>query len=440
MSLDTLTQWLTTNESALSAVAALIIIVGLLLSPFGRFLRGSERRNKVKTNRLEASSSGTRRAIFISPFTTIGNDDKAQLITLGLIGELSNAMSRTSGTSIVLSEEKADYVLSGTLFYEASRVRILATLTDGNQSTQLWSQEFKGSDSSIMDLRQKICAAIAIELGGEFMSQEFSRMDSSSTKNADAWSYVVHSAHMVIQRGGGSTVWDEAIAVANRAVKLDSNYAAAHARLAALYAERVWMFLSKDINKDIEQSVACAERAIELAAFDPYVLMNCGQGFCLSGQQTRGHEILTRALKAIPHDVLCQLFYWANLASIGNKEACREALITVYSEIEAYPNHPIAPLLGGVAALLNLNLGNHQQAKSLLQRTYDLMPGMSFYGVIYSGLLKESGELALADSVKNDLLSRGFNVSRLYFDELFSILPAGVSPSIRTLIDTNQID
>lgn len=423
MLLQSIIDWLDEYEAALSALAALAVLAGLVLAPL-RFLAVRRRSAAavavpdVSAPEAQAAPAPrVRRTVFVAPFACVGDEDRIGVLALGLGTELGNALALTSGTRVVLTEAGADYIVSGSVLDTGDDIRVLARLVN-REGEQLWSHGYDSPLAGFLGTQRDLCAAIVTELGGEFMSREFERMQISTTQNMDAWAHTVHSAHMVIQRGGGPTVWDEAIEEARKAVALDPGYAAAHARLAALHGERVVCFVSRDVPADIEAARGSAERGMALAAHDPYVLMNCGQGWNHAGQPQRAREVLERAHRALPHDLLCSFFRWSNLAITGSEAEMRAATTEIAGEIERYPTHPLHPALYGVAGLLALQLGDATAACSSLRHTYETWPGVAYYSVAYAAALANLGDSDAAQRVMDDLTARGFDVSPTYLDAL----------------------
>lgn len=413
MNLDLILDWLDRNEGVLSAIAAMVVILGLLLTPL-RLLVKRGRRSGAASPEAEAGDSvplsGVGRTVYIATFQSIGDDDSLSVMALGIGTELGHALSRTSGTRVVLTEDRARYGVSGSLMQVGEEIRVLARLAD-NSGEQIWSHAYDAPREGFLSLQREICADIATEIGGEFMSREFENMSFSRTSSTDAWAHTVHSAHMVIQRGGGANTWNDAIDEANKAIDLDPSYAQAHARLAALHGERIGNFVSPDIRADRDAAIACAERAIELGAHDPFVLMNSGQGLSNAGEAERGRELLERAHRAIPHDALCSVFLWNNFLSTGTEAELRDAIVQGERELQRYPNHPLAAIVHGTVGAMHLHIGEIEASRALLRRSYNAAPGIAYFGACYAVALHALGSGSDAEVVIDDYVARGFRLN-----------------------------
>lgn len=430
MDLQAVVDWLDRYEAALSAVAAIIVILGLLLSPLRSWLLGRAKSSEPAAS--PASSPPPReesphRAVFVAPFEVAGDD---QVLAVGLASELSNALSRTAGVEVVLAAEAADYVVSGTLLPHTDQMRVLARLSDRRGGRQLWAQDYELAREGFFHVQREITGAIVTEIGGELMSREFERMRFSTTESNDAWALTVHSANMVIQQRGGATTWDEAIGYAERAVAIDPDYAPAHGRLAALRSERISQFLSPDIAADVAATRAAADRASTLASFDPYVMMNCGQAWTLIGELTRGRDAIEQAHRAVPYDVLCWQFRWINIALSGDAEAIAAELPRVTAEIARYPNHPIGPFLWGVVGLMRVDTGDVPGAIEALRRCHDAAPGVGTYSAGLAALLHATGRTEEAAAIVRGMRERGFRLNRAYVDELAVAIPSSAIPAL----------
>jgi predicted Zn-dependent protease len=192
------------------------------------------------------------------------------------------------------------------------------------------------------------------------------------------------------------------------------DYGAAHARLAALCGERIIMLASPDARSDQQRALASAKRAIELSGHDPYTLMNAAQGLALCGESERANRMLTRALKALPHDLLCWLFYWSSRATSAPDSELPELIDALNRAVDTYSAHPLAVAFRGTAGICHLKLGHFAKAKSILQECVDDAPGFSFWGVALASVHALEGNAGLSRRVLGDLASQRFRADREY--------------------------
>jgi len=450
--MDTLTAllaWIETRESLLSGIAAIIAVLGVLGFPIVSLTRRVRARGRASHDGTAAKSTAapSRRpsvksatiAIGIARFDAPTGHERDLGLARGLGSELGHALARlgdvravplmTLGESAqsldsLRNELQLQYLLTGSLQLAGARVRVLAQLVSVADGSQLWTRDYERDTADLFELQREIAGAIAREIGGELMHAEYSRMRLAGPESLDAWSLTVHSAHIVIERRGGVATWNEAIECARKAIVLAPGYASAHARLAALTAERMLFFASDDPARDFDEALAAADRAYQLASFDPYTLMNCGQAWSSCGERARARAALDKAVTLLPHDLLAWNFYWSHLSTWGTDDEVRAAENGLDRLLADHESHPLAPAWQGLRGMTRARHGDLEGARTDLQASFEAAPGFSIFGASLAALHAASGRPGDARRIIEQLGALGFRVTADYTQRLRSHAPA----------------
>jgi predicted Zn-dependent protease len=205
---------------------------------------------------------------------------------------------------------------------------------------------------------------------------------------------------------------------------LAPDYGSAHARLSALSAERLIMLASPDPLLDQQRALDGARKAIELSGNDPYALMNAAQGLTICGDPHRARRMLARALKALPHDLLCWTFYWNNCATILPDGELPALIENILKTVSAHATHPLAAPMNGIAGSCYFRLGDLVRARAALQAADDDAPGFPMFALFLAAVHAAEGSVDKAGQVLTDIAKRGFRTDRAYMEALGRTAPS----------------
>ncbi len=145
--------WFRENESVLSGIAALVAIVGILLSPLGGNIKvlfsGAKPRTGAQQS-LEAkpgpSPDGLGRptgkpAIYIEPFS--GSSEAASTLALELYEEVRRAVANFTGSILVSDIARASYIARVNVLLSGSRCRTTVLMQDLNSHEDFLSERFE---------------------------------------------------------------------------------------------------------------------------------------------------------------------------------------------------------------------------------------------------------------------------------------------------------
>ena len=292
-------------------------------------------------------------SIAVLPFNNMSEDQSQEYFVDGMTEDLITDLSQISGLFViarnssfsykghhvkvhqVAEELGVRYVLEGSVRRAGNEVRINAQLIDATTGGHLWAERYDGTMNDVFDLQDQvtgqIVAALAVSLTGEERVQQ-ARHD---TENVEA-----HDAYLqgwALYKLLTPEDLAKAIPFFEQAIRLDPNYAQAHAALASLYwdvYQNDWAFdlgmpssrAESRANKHLEEAleapiplahtlqsrmfsawgfpieaVAEAEKAVELDANDATALSGLAHALVQAGRPKDGLAYIEEAMRLDPH-------------------------------------------------------------------------------------------------------------------------------------------
>jgi adenylate cyclase len=259
-----------------------------------------------------------RPSIAVLPFENLSHDPGVDILSDGLVEDVITLLARVPGFFVISRvssfayrgavpdlrrvgrELGVRYVVQGSIRVSGERARIVAKLAEAETGRELWSQRFDVARSETLDLQDEIARAIIVELEPELTRAELKVIQRQRPENLDAWSHYRKAVGAIAMHGWNEDSAAEAICELKEAVRLDPNFALAHALLALIIAFGANLSLIDDVEGVREQAQQAAERALELDPESAQVLGFAGCAIADLGKYDRGCEILERAIESDP--------------------------------------------------------------------------------------------------------------------------------------------
>ncbi len=255
--LASLFEWIGENEAVLSGIAATIVILGVLFTPLGsgmRALLGTKRDQTAGPPSPSASHEpplvSDRPSIAVLPFANLSGDPEHEFLADGLSEEIILGLSRikqffviarnssftykgtTTDSQQISRELGVRYVLEGSVRKHGDRVRVSAQLVDANDRRTAWAERFDRPLERILDLDDEVTEAIVAALQPALRGAEAELARRAAPEDLTAWA-LVNRAWVGVQSDLGSREAAEAaVDACEEALRLDPEYALAHAVLA----------------------------------------------------------------------------------------------------------------------------------------------------------------------------------------------------------------
>jgi len=384
-----------TRRRPLGLVAGLLLAVGIAAYLVGSSLdrageegapaAGDERMAQGKDGGASPSRSKgpPQVTLAVLPFHPLNSPDEIGFLGVGIpdaiITKLANARQmRLRPTSAILTYESqrvnpqeagqalaSDYVLTGTLQEAGERFRASVQLVRVGDGATVWGERYDLPRSDLLVLQDSIAAKVAATLEIQMTAAERERLYRRYTDNVAAYELYLKGRSQLVRYKTEST--RAAVEAFEKALRLDPDYALAHAGLAMASA-----LTSRDASeaeaKDwVNRAQAEVDRALKLdpglaEAHEARAAVYRNTEFDWEGtiRESRRALELNPNLE-LPHVYLSAAFYHLGLLDLAEAEA-RTAL-----EINPVAVEPRR--LRGNAALIS---GRFEEAVSLLEEVQRL--------------------------------------------------------------------
>jgi adenylate cyclase len=284
--LSSIRTWLSDNEAAISAVAAMIVIGGVVFAGF-RWLvsRRPEPTKKISPDEDPLLALPTGPVVAVLPFENLSGDPEQEYFSDGLTDDIITALSRFKDLFVIArnstfrykgqavdvrqlnKELGARYVLEGSVQRAGDTLRVTAQLLDAKDGTHLWAETYDRelSPSSIFAVQDEITEQVAAAIGGGFgvvYRERLAQIRGKPTDHLDAYECVLQFGAFARDK----LVPTEHAKVRDaleRAVKLDPDYAEAWASLCHVYIAEIAL----DFNPrpgPLDRASEAARRAVDL--------------------------------------------------------------------------------------------------------------------------------------------------------------------------------
>jgi serine/threonine-protein kinase len=185
---------------------------------------------------LENRSGDREREYFADGMTDALIAELSRISALKVISRTSVMPYKSSGKSLkqVASELGVDGVIEGSVLPDGDQVRITVRLIHGPTDRHLWSDSYQRELRSILALQSDVARAVAREIRVTLTSQDQQRLANPDNVDRDAYEAYLRGLQYADQQTDDGQ--KKSIELLEQAVRLDPQFASAHARLAMSYA------------------------------------------------------------------------------------------------------------------------------------------------------------------------------------------------------------
>jgi len=288
-------------------------------------------------------------SIAVLPFENQSADPDVEYLSDGIAESLINALARSSDLKVISRTSAFAFkgsqeairdigrklgvraLLVGRLVQRGDQIALSAELVDVADERQLWGGRYERSLSDLLDVEQELTRTILDKLRLSLSGQETERLAGRGTRNPEAYQLYLKGRHF---SEGTATEMDKGLEAFEQAVRLDPNYALAHAAIAEAYLLRV---LHGTSNPDDARRAAreALDRAVAIDPDLPDAHIVAGNVRLLfDWDWTAAEAEFRRAMEAAPASSLAQMEYAWCLWSAGRYD---EALVHSKKALELDP-------------------------------------------------------------------------------------------------------
>jgi adenylate cyclase len=292
------------------------------------------------------------------------------------------------------------YILEGSVRKAGERVRITAQLVDASTGGHLWAERYDRDLEDIFSLQDEVTQKIVSALAVKLTQDEQERMEHRYTDNLEAYDYFLRGLEYINRYTEEAN--DEARNMLQRAIDLDSRFAAAYGHMSLTH----WIEWSLGWTQDSQ----CLERALELAQKAAALDDSLPEAYRVLGilclwkkQHDQAITLTERAITLSPNyaDAIAQLGHVLSFA--GKPE---ESIELAKTAMVLNPVYPVVYLWDlGHAYMLT---GRYEKAIAaftrVLHRNPNFSPARIYLAISYSELGRsaqaqtEAGEFARMSS------------------------------------------
>jgi adenylate cyclase len=197
-------------------------------------------------------------AIAVLPFENLSAEPDSAFFTDGLHDTVIGHLSRVSGLRVISRtsvmgyrgkqknlkhighELGADHILEGSVQRSGDQLRVVAQLIDTDTDTHVWSNEYNRELKDVFAVQADIAQNVAAAVHAKLTPQEQAGIQAVPTRDPGAYDLYLRAAQVERRTGVEPEEIHEAIGWLDQAVKLDPQFAQAHALLAHLHDNLFW--------------------------------------------------------------------------------------------------------------------------------------------------------------------------------------------------------
>ena len=200
-------------------------------------------RAKASTSQIES--------IAVIPFANVGGSADTDYLSDGLTESLISSLAHVPGLKVksrnsvfrykgkdvdvqkVGKDLTVDALLTGRVVQHGDSVQVSADLTNVQDNTEIWGEQYERKASDIISLQQQIAGDIADKLRSKLSGAEKQQITKQGTQNPDAYQLYVKGRYYWNKRTTADI--KTAISYFNQAIDKDPSYALAYTGLADSY-------------------------------------------------------------------------------------------------------------------------------------------------------------------------------------------------------------
>jgi len=236
---------------------------------------------------------------------------------LGRFPELTvvspSVVSRTRNAGDAGRQLNVRYSVDGTVRRSGDRVRLAVRLNEVASGVLVWSESYDAPGRSILAIQEDVALRVAGALAVKLTNIEQHRAGSKEAGSMEAYDLVLHGRDLATRLN--RTAHSEARKMFERAIALDSDYAAAYIGLGRLDLSAVALGWTSNADETLKRAELHARKALSIDEFSPAAHALLGRTYARTSDYDRAIDALKRALTLNPsnpegHAALGEALLW----------------------------------------------------------------------------------------------------------------------------------
>jgi len=342
-------------------------------------------------------------SIVVLPFTNLSGDPEQEYFNDGITEDLTTDLYKLPGLFVIarnsaftykgkaVKEEEVRkelgvrYMVEGSVRKAGDRARITVQLSDTTTSHQLWAERYDRPLTDIFTVQDEIVQKIVTTLKLQLTLAEQGILTRKGTNNLEAYDAYLRGLESYLRLTKEANA--QARQMGEKAIELDPQYAQAYTLLGRTY-HREWMWRWSSDPQTLEQAFALAQKAIALDSSLPMAHRLLAYVYLRKKQHGEAIAEAERALALDPNDSDGYETLGEILSFAGRPE---EALGLVEQALRLNPRQPVSLLwlLGRVYSLM----GRYEEAiatlKKVITRNPNHLSAHADLAIIYIDLGRE---------------------------------------------------
>jgi len=356
-------------------------------------------------------------SIAVLPFANMSGDPEQEYFADGMAEEIITALSRirwlfviARNSSFTYKGQAVDvkqvgrelgvrYVLEGSVRKAAGRVRITAQLIDAANGAHLWADRFDGSLEDVFDLQDKVALSVAGVIEPTLRQAEIERARRKRPDNLDAYDLYLRALPFAYTSMPEDA--DKALGFVEQAIKVEPDFAAAHAIIAWCNEQR---YLRGGLDEDAKTiALRHARSAMAMGGNDSTVLAIAGLviGFLDPRNYATALDAFDRSLALSPSSALALGFSAVTRAWRGESAI---AIEQAELALRLSPFDPLSNIRHMAIAIAHFVAGDFEEAAAAANRAAQAHPRFSPPYWMRAAALASIGRIDEAEAVTQQLL------------------------------------
>lgn len=365
----------------------------------------------------QATTSRRRPSVAVLPFENLNQDRSEDYFADGITEDITTALSKNRWLTVIArnpafafrdstdsirtigAKLEADYIVTGSVRKAESRFRITVQVVDADTGHSVWSERFDRDKVDIFELQDEISALVAAQIEAELGLTEQRKAGNRPRKNLGAWDlYQLATAEFYRFTSDGNRRSQELL---RESIRLDPEFAGAHARLAYAMILGMVYFDHPADSGAMDEALAAARAAIALDDQDANSFFTVGRVHLARREYDLAIVALEQALALNP----CLAVGYCGLGdSLAYEGRLDEAIEKFDIAIKLSPHDPFRWAFYSYRSLAHIFRGEFEAAAGWARRSIQVPNAQYWAWAHLVSALGHAGDTVQAERALDDLL------------------------------------